>query len=297
MKPQLLKITNEPVSSFSLRQDFSANINCRWHYHPELELIYFHKGSGTQFIGDQIRRFSEGDLLLLGDNLPHYFMYDDACLTDEQEHTPFATVIHFRLDFMGEHFIHLPESRPIKSLLERANRGLVFDRDQVAALVPLLWKMVQSQNMTRLLSLIECLSRCAEAPSQALSSIGFRYNHQESEKNRLSTIYNFTIKNFKNRIDLKEIASITGLTPNSLCRYFKVQTGKTYYQFLLEIRIGYACKLLLDNNHSIKQICFESGFHNFSSFHKSFKAITGFTPQNYQQQYNVSSTSRAAIVA
>jgi len=133
---------------------------------------------------------------------------------------------------------------------------------------------------------MECLAAISELSEfTILSSIGFRYHENDTENQRLNAIYNFTLKNFMRKIDLQEVASLTGLIPNSFCRYFKTRTGKTYNQFLLEIRIGYACKLLLDNNQSIKQVCFESGFNNFSCFHKSFKAITGYTPQNYQNEY------------
>ena len=133
---------------------------------------------------------------------------------------------------------------------------------------------------------MDCLSTLSEVEQVTpLSSIGFRYHEYNSENERLNAIYNFTLKNFMKKIELKEVAAITRLIPNSFCRYFKTRTGKTYNQFLLEIRIGYACKLLLDNTQSVKQVCFESGFNNFSCFHKSFKSITGYTPQGYLNAY------------
>lgn len=284
MKPQLLKITHQPVSSFSVRQDI-PNINSRWHYHPEIELICFHKGGGTQFIGDHIKKFAAGDVVLLGSNLPHYWMFDEY-FVNEYTNIPYSTVIHFQEDFIGEKFLLLPESRPLKAIIEKAQRGVLISGKEAQNLILLMDKVHRSSGFKRIISLMECLAALAEIDKLTLlSSIGFRYHEYDSENERLNVIYNFTLKNFMKKIELKEVASITGLTPNSFCRYFKTRTGKTYNQFLLEIRIGYACKLLLDNNQSIKQVCFESGFNNFSCFHKNFKTITGYTPQGYQNAY------------
>lgn len=102
---------------------------------------------------------------------------------------------------------------------------------------------------------------------------------------RINAIYNYSLTNFSKKIKIDEVATIAGLTASSFCRYFKQQIGKTYSQFLVEVRIGYACKLLIDNKMNIKQVCYECGFNNFSCFHRSFKEITGKTPQAYKQMY------------
>jgi transcriptional regulator GlxA family with amidase domain len=136
--------------------------------------------------------------------------------------------------------------------------------------------------------LIDCLSAFAASDSlHLLSSIGFRPDFSESENDRINAIYDYTFRNFTGKIYLGHVAAIAGLVPNSFCRYFKSRTGKTYTQFLSEIRIGHACKLLLDNRISIKQLCFESGFSNFTSFHKNFRSITGKTPQSYQREHGI----------
>ena len=132
--------------------------------------------------------------------------------------------------------------------------------------------------------LLECLNTIASIKSpQLLSSVGFEYKHSAMETDRLNNIYNYTLKQFKNKINLEDIATIADLVPSSFCRYFKHRTGKTYTQFLQDIRIGYACKLLLENRDTIKQICYESGFTNYTSFHEIFKAVTGKTPKVYQK--------------
>jgi transcriptional regulator GlxA family with amidase domain len=118
-----------------------------------------------------------------------------------------------------------------------------------------------------------------------LSSIGFRHDFEAAENDRINNIYNYSISNFKRKIQLADVAEIAKVSPNSFCRYFKSRTGKTYSQFINEIRVGTACKLLIENRISVKEICYQSGFHNFASFHKYFKEITGKSPLNYQKEY------------
>jgi len=286
MKPRLLKVPKTPTDSFSVREDRDPYINNRWHYHPEVELIYFHEGGGTQFVGDHINRFDAGDIILVGSNLPHYWRHDDVFFNEESGKKVHSTVIHFSENFWGEPFLQLPETKPIRSLLDKARRGIrVNDREQ-RSLPPLIEKVLLSEGVGRIIALIECLSAFALTPDlHPLSSLGFRHDFSEAESQRINAIYDYTLSNFSQKIYLEKVASVAGLVPNSFCRYFKSRTGKTYTQFLTEIRVGHACKLLIDNRISIKQLCFESGFNNFTCFHKNFKMITGKSPQHYLKEH------------
>ena len=113
----------------------------------------------------------------------------------------------------------------------------------------------------------------------------FQPNIRENENDRINSIYQYSIVNYKRKIQMEEVAALACMSPNSFCRFFKSKTRKTYSSFLIEIRVGIACKLLIANNLSIKQICYESGFNNFASFHKYFKMITNKTPLNYQREF------------
>lgn len=289
MKAQLLKVPHKTEYSFNARKDMIPNINNRWHYHEEIELIYFHKGSGTQFIGDNIQHFKAGDIVLVGSNLPHYWKYDDVHFMEKENGKPFSSVIHFYENFMGEPFLDLPECKAVKVLLEKAKRGLLINSPATKKIAPLIESVFQAEGLNRIIALLKCLIAFSEAEKcTTLSSMGFTYSFSTAEHDRINAIYNYTIRHFNEKICLKEIANIANLAPNSFCRYFKLKTGKTYYNFLTEIRIGYACKLLLDDKQSVKQICYESGFDNFSCFHKSFKKITGKSPQDYKNEYLVS---------
>ncbi len=286
MKPHLLKVPTEPSHSFSLRQDRIPNINNRWHYHAEVELIQFHRGRGTQFVGDNIKRFGPGDVVLVGANLPHYWRYDNENFAEPSADGPYATVIHFTENFWGDRFLNLPENKPLKSVLDRAKRGLLLTGQSGRETGEVINRLRQSEGPYRIMSLVECLLTIARADEVTLlSSIGFQYALSDSENERINAIYEYSLRHFGRKISLDEIAAVADLVPNSFCRYFKSRTGKTYSQFLAEIRVGYACKMLIEGQLGVKQVCFESGFNNANCFHQKFKSITGKSPQQYQQTF------------
>lgn len=286
MKPKHLQIAVAPNHSFSVSEHKIPNINNRWHYHEEVELIQIHKGRGTQFIGDNIRRFESGNIVLVGSNLPHFWQFDRPENKTKKGSNAVSTVIHFFENFWGDRFLDLPETKSIKSVLEKAKRGITVCGEDAEKIGRIIQKINSSEGVARLLALIECLEEfAASRKTIELSSIGFNSNLSESENERINSIYQYSLKNFSNEIYIEQLAAKLGLVPNSFCRYFKTRTGKTYSRFLAEIRIGYACKLLIENKVSIKQLCFDSGFNNLPSFYENFKSITGITPKEYQQEY------------
>lgn len=286
MKPQLLKVSQDQVSSFSARRDTLPNINNRWHYHPEIELVYFKKGNGTQFIGDNISSFSSGDIVLVGSNLPHYWQFANSYFDSAAEITADVSVIHFNENFLGDTFLKLPESQPIRKVLEQSKRGIHIPANAQNVIGLLIEKIVHAEGIKKIMLLLEVLADIADCKEIALmASIGFKNNFHESEKDRINAIYNYTINNFNQNITLKEIAAVAHVSPNSFCKFFKSRSRKTYSRFLHEIRIGHACKLLIENQLSIKEICYRSGFNNFTSFHKHFKEIKGQTPLSYQKSF------------
>jgi AraC-like DNA-binding protein len=261
-------------------------MNNRWHFHPEVELIHFHKGSGMQFVGDSIMRFRPDDIVLVGSNLPHYWRFDDIYLHDHNDSVAYTTTIHFTENFWGDRFLNLPENKQLKVLLDKARRGILITGKAGQKVSKLMGKAHRKMGVHRMIALLKCLVAIAEEDELTLlSSIGFQADLSAAENERINAIYEHTLSHFQRKIQLEEIADIAGMTPNSFCRYFKERTDKTYSQFLTEIRVGYACKLIMDNKLSIKQLCFESGFNNFSCFHKNFKQIMGNTPQGYQKEY------------
>jgi AraC-like DNA-binding protein len=284
MKPQLLKVSNDLVHSFSSRQDKVPYVNNHWHYHPEVELIYFRQGNGTRFIGDSIQHFQSGDVYLVGSNLPHYWRFDNIYFEDEENNHANVSVIHFNENFWGDSFLQLPENTVIRNILEKSKYGIKINGEERFSLGKLIEATVKAEGPQKIMLLMESLMRIGNARQvEVISSIGSRVDFATSENDRINAIYNYSIANFKRKIQIEEMAEVANISPNSFCRYFKSRTSKTYLQFINEIRVGHACKLLIENKMNLKQICYESGFHNFTSFHKYFKSITGKSPLVYQK--------------
>jgi AraC-like DNA-binding protein len=300
MRPQLLKVSREPGHSFSVRRDLVPYINNRWHFHTEVELIHFEQGRGTQFVGDNMKRFNAGDVVLVGANLPHYWRFDDPYFEEDHEQCTDVRVAHFCENFWGGNFLDLPENIPLKSLLEKAKRGIQIEGEAKKKVAVLLEQLLEAEGMPRLLLLMEALHVMAisdESGIQPLASIGFKHRLPEAEHERVNLIYEYSLQHFKRAIQLEEIAAVANISPNSFCRFFKSRTRKTYSRFLLELRVGHACKLLIENNLSIKQLCYESGFNNFTSFYKYFKLITGKSPLGYQREFIASPAEKEARAA
>ena len=287
MKSQLLLVPKAPNQSFSVRHDHAAYFLARCHYHTEIELVYITKGSGRQFIGNHESNFTSGDILLVGSNLPHCWRCDDIYYQNIPDLYAEAKVVHFLSDFWGEDFKSLPEITQINGLLKMAQLGISVSGKTKERIKPLIDRMlVTSAGTMRIILLLEVLNIMAFSKDLTmLNSCEFQY-HDKSEMDRLNEIYRYTTTNFIEKITLEEIASVACLSVNSFCRYFKYQTNKTYSQFLNEIRIGHACKLLVENKLSVSEICHESGFNNFSNFNRYFKLQTGQSPLEYKKSFS-----------
>jgi len=284
MKAQLKQVNTHAINSFSVRNDIMPQYHNVWHYHEEIELIHFEKGSGTQFIGDSVKSFSSGDIALVGSNLPHYWLFDDIYLEENTGSPGDIRVIHFKEDFWGKDFLNLPENKKIKDLLREARRGLSIQASHRAQVKQLMENLLLANGTSKIISLLQILQvlTISEA-TEPLATDTFALQAQENDASRMGKVMNHIALHYKGQIKLPEIASLAGMTANSFCRYFKIKSGKTLFQFLIEMRIRFACKLLIENQLTIKEICFECGFQNFASFHKYFKQIMHTTPLNYQK--------------
>jgi AraC-like DNA-binding protein len=286
MKPYLLKVEVTPEQSFAVRQQVNPLFYNQWHYHAELELTYVQQGTGIRFVGDSIQNFQAGDLILLGSNLPHFWRSENPASAGPDPGCQ-AMVVQFDAAFWGEAFLDLPELTIIRELFAKARRGIHIKghtREQVGELMQAL---AAASGLDRLMALLRILQNIATSPDISfLSSEGFNIPLNDLDTRRISRIHAFTLANFAGKIKLEDVAASVHLSPNAFCRYFKTHTRKTYSRFLLEIRIGHACKLLMEDRLSIGQICLESGFQNFSNFNRYFKAITGLTPQGYARMYS-----------
>lgn len=284
MKPQLLKVAKDLSHSFSARRDCQPDVNNRWHYHSELELIYFKKGHGIQYIGDRISPFTEGDVMLVGSNLPHYWQFDASYFKKESGTVVDVGVVHFEKEFWGTKFLDLPENKTIKNTIDQAKRGIQIAGSAGHVIGEKIQRIISLEGERKLILLMDILLDIAESADRLfIASIGFHHNFPDGEKDRINAIYNYALNNYKRQITLCEIAAVANISPGAFCKYFKAKSRKTFSNFINEIRISNACKLLMENELPVKEICYESGFSNFTSFHKYFKQFTGTSPMQYHK--------------
>jgi AraC-like DNA-binding protein len=289
MKPHYHKVPKKLENSFSLRKDVSANFDTTWHYHPELELHYIKQGEGIRFIGDNISNFSSDEMLLLGENLPHTWKSHDAYLQPQSELAVETTVMHFLPNCLGQEFLLLPESYQLTQLIEKAKNGLLIYGETKWKLLALLEAAYNAVNLERISLFISILNTLAETKEyEPITSSHAFYKSNQLETDRLNQIYTYTLKHYMNNISLTEIASLSCLSVTSFCRYFKMMTNKTYTDFLTEIRVSYACKLLIENKSlTVESVGIETGFNNASNFFRQFKKMVGITPKAYRKKYIV----------
>jgi AraC-like DNA-binding protein len=287
MKAHFHKVPVAPQSSFSVRHDQKPNFGTVWHYHPELELHYVIKGEGVRLMGDNISNFSSGEIVLLGANLPHTWRCNEEYFQGNPEKEVEAIVIQFLPECLGRYLFGLPEAYLIPKLFEKAKSGLLITGKAKAKLAPLMRQAVHATDLDRIiifLSILKILSETSEVKTIASEHHAFKQSN-ESDVQRINKVCNYTLSNYKNEITLDEIASISNLSVTSFCRYFKLITKKTYYDFLIEIRISQACRQLIEDKLPTEVICFECGFNNVSNFYRHFKKITKMTPLEYKKKY------------
>lgn len=263
-------------------QKFDAlknNKNTVWHYHPEIELVYVKGGSGKRQIGSHVSYYSNGDLILVGSNLPHCGFTDKLTGNDSE------TVIQMKTDFLGSDFFGIPEMRKISSLFEMAKGGVSFSGKTKRKVGEKMEILEYQTDFQRLLSILNILNELGNSKEfKILNAEGFSMETEVKDNDRINTVFNYVKTNFKEEITLDEIGELVSMTVPSFCRYFKKITNKTFTQFVNEYRLVHASKLLAEQPLSITEVCFESGFNNFSHFNKQFKAFTGQNPSEYRNQ-------------
>ncbi|KZS38858.1 AraC family transcriptional regulator [Aquimarina aggregata] len=284
------EIELKPEKSFSVQR---ANIPCLeedWHFHKELELFYIIKSTGTRYVGNSVNRFEPNELYLIGSDLPHLFRNDKEYYKNSIINTKTVDVIiiKFKPDFLGNYFLNLTELQAIKFLFQEANKGLKFSKHASKQVHDLLIQLVKSEGTLSILKLLEILHLLSSNKNYKLLCPKLNnFYFRKDEKEKMAKIINYLNTNFDKKIDLKTIASIAHMTPNSFCRYFKKHTHKSFSQFLNEIRIRNACKLLIQGELQITTICYQSGFNTITNFNRQFKSFIGITPSDYLKKYEL----------
>ncbi|GAB3025690.1 AraC family transcriptional regulator [Niabella terrae] len=281
MKAYFHKVVKSYQNSFVVRHDIVPNFGKPVHYHADLELHLTLKGEGVRFIGDKVANFQPGEIFLLGENLPH------AWHAKEKENPEVeAIVFQFRRNCFGEDFFSLPEMHHIEQLYEKARKGLLLHGDARVEVKALMLKGVKAGPFERIIILLQILHTIANSKQYTvISSTELEYHGDMEDAKRLDKIYAYTLEHFKKDISLAEVASVSNLSVTSFCRYFKNTTKTTYLDFLIQVRVNFACQMIIEDKYSIAAICFECGFNNVANFYRHFKKIMQMTPSEYKRKF------------
>lgn len=286
-----MKIMHEKVlfpgqSTIRVKWSSFPHIIYPLHFHSENELMFIHKSFGTYFVADSIVPFEAGELALIGSHIPHFWNFDNQFRSNDPNLQVEATVIHFPEHFFQDAFADYPEFRAIKQLLAQAGRGIRFGKTTSSKLENQFRRMHHCSGFEQVILLLEILNVLAKGEDlKLLASEGYRPEYQDFREDRLNKVINYLNYRYREDISLKEVAEVASLHPTAFCRFFKEKTSRTFMEFVNEMRIGYACKLLISSHMPISQICYESGFNNLSNFNRQFRNFTKYSPTEYQQHY------------
>ena len=278
MKTLIQKIHLDNHESFACRTYTTPNFETNWHVHEEYELILITQGNGTALIGDYVNEYRKGDVYFLAGNLPHWFRKSNPKIIGS------AIVIHFTKGIFENGFINTPELSKINRLLNQQN-GLLLKKKLKLLITDYILKINESSSFERMILLLTCLQKISN--DNQFDTITKDFSDSKNNVNQtIESVIEYTFKNFKNPITLSEIAMTAKMTIPTFCRFFKRNIKKSYFDFLQEVRISHACKLLNSTNKSVMSICYESGYNSWSHFSKQFKAVKKMTPSLYRKKYS-----------
>jgi len=286
MQPVFQKIEANINHSFYVEQAKFQYFPNPLQFHPEIEILYVIHGSGTRFVGDSVDRFGPGELVMIGQNVPHSWYSDEKYRQGNSNLLTEVIFILFKTEIFGEQFWRLPESKSIFKLIQFAQRGLKLTgktRNEVSRLMQSISNAAGFSRVSLLISILDVIA--AQKEYEVLANPIVHNTINESDSERLNKVYKYVINNFQQEITLEKIASIASLSAPSFCRYFRQRSNKTFIQLLNEIRISNACRYLTEEDLPIAKICYICGYTNVSYFIKQFRKITGLTPLSYKKKF------------
>jgi len=285
MKSILLnKTSTSHDQSFIIHPKIYPQAYSLWHHHKEYEVLYIVKHSGTAYVGDKIFPYEGGTLMLFCANLPHMFVPNSNDIKELDQGVEDAYVLHFSIETINKIMEHIPEFQQLNQLFNDWKRGMIFrnvkKNNDILRIMQEITEATSLSRMTHFFELLDLLEHNKDF--EFIANPGF-VNSVNLPKGRLEKVYEYSINNFNDSsICLEDIAESINMNKAAFCRYFKKITNKTYFQFLNEIRIGYACKILIESeNKNITDVAFLSGFNNMSNFNRQFKIIMDQSPSAY----------------
>jgi AraC-like DNA-binding protein len=286
MKSALQKSPIPHNHVFVVKHLKQAIFDPKWHFHPEYQLFIVLRGSGTRFIGDNVKSYKAGDITFIGPNLPHLWRSDQEGSNKNTMNNSEGLVLYFHEQFMGESLFQTEETIKFRQLFQKSLRGIEITGKTRETIQKTLSKLLDSNGfdgVMELLNILNVLSKSNEIVP--LASPGYTNTLRGDDTDRMNTVYAYVMKNYKQKISVSELAELISMTPTSFSRYFRVHANKSFSEFVSEIRIGHACKLLIEQKLSASQACYNSGYRTLSNFNRQFKSLTQLTPTEYKSQY------------
>ncbi|WP_299556341.1 AraC family transcriptional regulator [Seonamhaeicola sp.] len=281
MKVYLFEIPKSKTESLTVQEDFSGSFYNKLHKHEEIQMTYIEKGSGKLVIWDTVHAYSEGDFIVIGSNCPHIFQELES---NNRSH---RISVFFNAETFGEDFFRKTdlEERKIESLFSHLKEGFKIINFQ-NGIGTVMKSFTRLNNLSRFVVFLELIDKICHAEKISLTSFVEQRNISNEQGQRMQKVLDFVLNNFSTDITLNRVAEIACMTPNAFCSYFKTRTNKTFFSFLLELRIEHACQLLKKKNElSIAQISSLVGFNSISHFNRKFKGFKGVSPTQYLNSF------------
>lgn len=286
MRPYREKVPLPADASFRFLVREDPAFDFAWHHHPECELTLIVQSHGQRFVGDSIAPYRDGDLVLIGPDLPHTWRSEpDAQQPRQHDAQHLAYCAQFAPSVVTEPG---PELRRIAQLLERANQGLHITGPSRDAAAAHLAAMPEADNLARLLHLLQALQHIADAPANdvhPLATPGFAAGSTRRDSRRIDRVCRFINDHAFEDLSQGQAADVAEMSPAAFCRFFKRSTGRTFVDYLTELRVGRACEMLIATDRPITDIAFACGYNNLSNFNRRFRRLKGCTPRDFRHAH------------
>ncbi|TDU70924.1 AraC-like DNA-binding protein [Prosthecobacter fusiformis] len=279
MKPVFEKVPRRDWESFHCELVHGPDYGTRWHFHPEFQITLAIRSRGHRVVGDNIAPISDGDLVLVGSNLPHVWHQEEgAGIVD-------AIIIRFEENFLGKDMMALPELESVRRLLRRASRGLEI-KGAVRKEVSLrLRHLAESDGLTRVVDLLAVLDVMSRAKDlKPLASAAYEPTLHATDQGRMERVCDYIHQHLTEDIDRAQLAKLAHLSEGAFSRFFRSRTGKTVPEYINEVRIGRACRMIAEDQNNITDIALDCGYRNLANFNRRFREVVGSTPREYRTQ-------------
>jgi YesN/AraC family two-component response regulator len=278
MRARLEQLSNQNSKQSFLIYEVNVPVfEFYWHYHPEYELTFIIKGKGKRLVGDNYEHFEAGDLVLLGPMLPHTWVGEK-----QKNENCTAIVIQFSAAFIKP-LLQYTEFGVIESLLARAERGLRFTATPKNKTTELIQKMACYKGIDLFTALLQVLYKLAITKSVPLSTVRYKPVKGDENNQRINKIFQYVQKHFREDLSLQKAAMLIHLSQSAFCKFFKRAIGKTFSEYVNDIRIANACQLLIETDKQVSQIATESGFESLTYFNRVFLKKKGIRPGEFRK--------------